>query len=82
VQLDSITDLLATIDALPPAEQRVARRRVESALDGPAAAARAALGLLALDLAARNPLDATAGVDADAVEVIVLPELQPQRATA
>jgi hypothetical protein len=82
VPLDSITDLLATIDALPPAEQRAARRRVESALDGPAPAARAALGLLALDLAATCATDAAAGPGSEEVEVIVLPELVPQRATA
>jgi hypothetical protein len=80
VPLDSITDLLATIDALPPAERRAARRRVESALDGPAASARAALGLLALDLAATSPTDPVAAPGCD--DVIVLPDLAPQRATA
>lgn len=49
--LDTIPDLLAAIDRLPAAQRHRARARVAAAIDRPAPAARAALGLLALDLA-------------------------------
>jgi hypothetical protein len=78
VRIDSITDLLATIEALPAEERSRARRRVDAALDGPASQARAALGLLALDLAGalRGTLsDRSEGTSAGDPEVIVLPEL-------
>jgi hypothetical protein len=51
VSLDNVTDLLAAIDRLPEPDRAAAVARVEAALAGPAAAARAALGVLALDLA-------------------------------
>lgn len=80
MRLDSVADLLATIDALPDAARRAATARVEHALDLPAPAARMALGLLALDL-----LDEPAVAASDTVrpaEVIVLPDTLPVAASA
>ena len=51
--LDTIPELLAAIDDLPADERRRARARVVAAVERPAASARAALGLLALDIAPR-----------------------------
>ncbi len=49
-----ITALLATIDALEGADRRAARARVDAAVSMPAPSARAALGMLALDLASSD----------------------------
>jgi hypothetical protein len=49
--LDTIPELLSAIERLPADEQRRARARVAAAVERPAGAARAALGLLALDIA-------------------------------
>jgi hypothetical protein len=67
VQLDTVQDLLAAIDALAEPDRQAARRRVEAAIEQPAPAARAALGLLALDVA--GLLDAS-----PSAEIIVLPD--------
>jgi hypothetical protein len=48
--LETITDLLATVERLPEPRRTEARARVAAALEAPAAAARLALGTLALDL--------------------------------
>lgn len=47
----NVEELLATIERLDAAEQRVARERVSAAVALPAPAARAALGMLAVDIA-------------------------------
>jgi hypothetical protein len=48
--METITDLLATVERLPEPRRTEARDRVAAALEGPASAARLALGALALDL--------------------------------
>ena len=53
VALDTIPELLAAVDRLPADERRRAWARVAAAVERPAPAARAALGLLALDIAPR-----------------------------
>ena len=73
---DTVSDLLAHISRLPSEQQLAARDRVALAIEGPAPAARAALGLLALDLAVDEP---EAMIDAD---VLVVPELASDRVTA
>jgi hypothetical protein len=84
VAFDSVPELLAAIGALPAPQREAARARVAAALEGPAPAARAALGLLALDLAGRTtpggpvagdrtPTATTTQPHAD--RVLVLPEL-------
>jgi|AntRauTorcE11897_2_1112592.scaffolds.fasta_scaffold206260_1 hypothetical protein len=75
MQLDTIRDLLIAIDALPETDRERARRRIEAALEQPAPAARAALGLIALDLAGvyREALRS----DGVADHVIILPDLRP-----
>ena len=76
MRLDTVQELLTTIDELPARDREVARRRVDAAIERPAPEARAALGLLALDVI---------GVlsDGHSAEIIVLPELaQPAAATA
>lgn len=55
VALDSLADLLETVERLPEPARRVARARIEAATELSAPACRTALGLLALDLAA--PVD-------------------------
>lgn len=92
---DTVSDLLAHIAQLPDDRQFEARDRVARAIERPAPAARAALGLLALDLAvdvdasaeAVDPsltLDPALTVGAPVVSdgVIVVPELVPDRASA
>jgi hypothetical protein len=74
VAIDTVAELLTAIAALPASEQAAARARVVAALEAPAPAARAALGLLALDLAAAPTAQPTAGPDADGA-FLVLPEL-------
>jgi hypothetical protein len=66
VELDTIPQLLAAIDTLPAVERAAARGRVADAIALPAPAARAALGLLALDVA---------GLLAQPDELIVLPDV-------
>jgi hypothetical protein len=75
MRLDTIRDLLTAIDALPEPDRGDFRTRVDDALARPAAGTRAALGLLALDLAGvyREALRP----DGVADHVIVLPDLQP-----
>jgi hypothetical protein len=51
VALDSLADLLAAVERLPEPERARARARVAEAVQLPAVACRAALGMLALDLA-------------------------------
>lgn len=55
--LDTVNDLLAAIDRLPPLERHRARVRVAAAMNRPAVEARAALGLIALDLAEPTVVD-------------------------
>lgn len=75
MHIDSVKDLLAAIERLPQPDRADARRSVEDAIARPALEARAALGLLALDVAGE-----LAGASA---EVIVLPEFaRPVSATA
>jgi len=75
MRLDTIRDLLTAIDALPAPDREHYRARVDAAVALPAAGTRAALGLLALDLAGvyREALRP----DGVADRVIVLPDLQP-----
>ncbi len=47
----NVAELLATIERLDTHEQRMARERVSAAIALPAPAARAALGMLAVDIA-------------------------------
>jgi hypothetical protein len=76
VRLDTVQDLLTAIDALPEPEREHARRRVTAAVEQPAPAARAALGLLALDVAGLIE-------EMPSAEVIVLPDVvQPTAASA
>jgi hypothetical protein len=65
--LATVPALLAHVAGLPSARRDAARTRIEAALELPAMRARAALGMLALDLAAPES-------DPDA-HVLVLPEL-------
>jgi hypothetical protein len=51
VAIDSVAGLLETVARLPEGARARARARVAAALELPAPACRAALGLLALDLA-------------------------------
>jgi hypothetical protein len=74
VAIDTVAELLAAIAALPPAEQAVARARVAAALEVPAPGVRAALGLLALDLAVVRIEGDVQGAGGDGPRV-VLPEL-------
>ena len=75
MQLDPIRDLLTAIDALPEPDRARFRSRVDEAIARPATGTRAALGLIALDLAGvyREALRP----DGVADHVIVLPDLQP-----
>lgn len=75
MQLDTIRDLLTAIDALPEPDRARFRARLDDAVARPAARTRAALGLIALDLAGvyREALRP----DGVADHVIVLPDLQP-----
>jgi hypothetical protein len=66
VELDTVPQLLAAIELLPPRERMAARDRVAEAMTRTAPAARAALGLLALDVA---------GLLAEPDELIVLPDV-------
>ncbi len=76
MHIDTVQDLLAAIERLPEDDRADARRSVEAAIARPALEARAALGLLALDVAGRL-------ADIETAEVIVLPEFaQPVAATA
>jgi hypothetical protein len=59
VALDTVAGLLEAVARLPEPARTRARARVTSALQLPAPSARAALGLLALDLAG-EPSDAAA----------------------
>jgi hypothetical protein len=59
-KMDTIADLLTAVEGLPPARREEARARIAEAIAAPAPAARAALGVLALDL-----VDLTAHVTAD-----------------
>ncbi|MEX1177563.1 MAG: hypothetical protein WEB09_03790 [Nitriliruptor sp.] len=52
--LHTVRDLLATIDRLPAPDRAAARARVHLAVQGDARSCRAALGELALDLAAHR----------------------------
>lgn len=75
MQLDTIRDLLTAIDALPEPDRARFRTRVDAATARSAVGARAALGLIALDLAGvyREALRP----DGVADHVIVLPDLRP-----
>ena len=75
MHLDSIQDLLTAIDALAEPDRAWFRKRVDEAIARPAAGTRAALGLIALDLAGvyREALRP----DGVANHVIVLPDLHP-----
>lgn len=75
MRLDTIRDLLTAIDALPEPDRDRFRTRVDGAVGQPADSARAALGLIALDLVGvyREALRP----DGVADHVIVLPDLQP-----
>lgn len=53
--LASLPDLLETVERLPEPDRTLARARVAAATQLPAVACRAALGLLALDLAGPEP---------------------------
>lgn len=68
--LRTVSDLLELVERLPHAERDVARDRIEVALQGDARSCRAALGVLALDLAAPvqvgAPVHAGASIDAAA----------------
>jgi hypothetical protein len=75
VRLDTVQDLLAAIERLPEPERLTARARVEAAIDRPAAQARAALGLLALDVAGSF-------TDARTGQLIVLPDLEQRVAVS
>ena len=90
---DTVSDLLAHIAQGPADRQFEARNRVARAIERPAPAARAALGLLALDLAVDAPAEAddpsgaldpsvTVGAPVVSDGVIVVPELVPDRASA
>ena len=75
MHIDTVQDLLTAIERLPEDDRADARREVEAAIARPALEARAALGLLALDVVGQLA-DETA-------EVIVLPEFaRPVVATA
>lgn len=75
MHIDTVQELLTAIERLPEDDRADARREVEAAIARPALEARAALGLLALDVAGKLA-DETA-------EVIVLPEFaRPVAATA
>jgi hypothetical protein len=67
VKLDTVQDLLMAIDLLAEPDREAARRRVEAAIEQPAPEARAALGLLALDVA--GMID-----ELPSAEIIVLPD--------
>ncbi|TVR36954.1 MAG: hypothetical protein EA388_02590 [Nitriliruptor sp.] len=75
MQLDTIRDLLTAIDALAEPDRARFRARVDAAVTQSAAGTRAALGLIALDLAGayREALRP----DGVADHIIVLPDLQP-----
>ncbi len=91
-RLHTVAGLLQAIEGLPVHLRAQAHERVAAALEqGSAAAARAALGLLALDLApivaAADLAPTVAPVDpapivAPGPHVVVLPELVPTAATA
>ncbi len=53
--LDTVAGLLEAVAELPPSARARADARVAAALELPAPACRAALGLLALDLAGGEP---------------------------
>lgn len=75
MHLDTIRDLLTAIDALPEPDRDRFRTRVDDAVAQPAAGARAALGLIALDLV--GVYREAVRPDGVADHVIVLPDLQP-----
>jgi hypothetical protein len=63
-RMDTIAELLTVVEELPPARREEARARIAEAIAAPAPAARAALGVLALDLVDLT-VDLTADVTAD-----------------
>lgn len=76
--LHTVSDLLATVEQLPPRERAAAHARIDAALQGDARSCRAALGMLALDLASHDPLPPDLEVR---VHVLDLDRV-PARATA
>jgi hypothetical protein len=58
--LDTIADLLATVERLPEPRRSEVRARVADAIAGPAPLARLALGALALELLDDQPIATTA----------------------
>lgn len=79
--LSTVSDLLDAIDHLPPPDRAAARARIDAALEGDARTCRAALGMLALDLAA--PVGPGDRRDLEVrVHVIDLEHDVPARATA
>jgi hypothetical protein len=55
--LSTVSDLLDAVRHLPAPDRAAARARIDAALEGDARTCRAALGMLALDLAAPAALD-------------------------
>ncbi|MEX1162020.1 MAG: hypothetical protein WEB03_00415 [Nitriliruptor sp.] len=53
--LQTVTDLLATVQRLPEPDRSAARARIDDAVRGDARSCRAALGALALDLVDAAP---------------------------
>lgn len=79
--LSTVSDLLDAVRHLPPPERAAARARIAAALESDARTCRAALGMLALDLAA--PAAPAARRDLEVrVHVIDLEHDVPARATA
>lgn len=75
--LRTVSDLLATVELLPPAARAAAIARIDAALEGDARSCRAALGLLALDLVPPVPQP-----DLDVRVHVVDLDRVPARATA
>lgn len=74
--LRTVSELLAVVEGLPAPDRAAARARIGAALEGDARRCRAALGLLALDLApatdpARRPAGATPDASTDDLTVRV-----------
>lgn len=87
--LSTVSDLLDAVRHLPPPDRAAARARIDAALEGDARTCRAALGMLALDLAAPAVPDLTGPAAPAArrdlevrVHVIDLEHDVPARATA
>jgi hypothetical protein len=74
VAIDTIPQLLATIEHLPSDQRATYLRRVDAAIARPAPAARVALGLLALELAANRTVARAAQLGASPEVLIELPE--------